>query len=175
MDRIEVLDRGRATGAIELFPEGSRVLVRAAVSDPGDGLYRLSLLGEKGSLPLGVLAPEGGELTLARRLYARDVAALGTLRRGEVVRSFRFGDETHFWQETRDPAALFRGDFLRARLRPFSSAWRRKEGDTLLLALPLEDGRPFPLEALFCLARVERVEGRPSAVFAFRGEEPVLP
>ena len=44
----------------------------------------------------------------------------------------------------------------------------------LLLALPLEEGRPFPLEALFCLGRIQRVEGRRCVIYAFREEEPVL-
>ena len=48
------------------------------------------------------------------------------------------------------------------------------EGRRLLLALPLEEGRPFPLEALFCLGRIQRVEGTRCVVYAFREEEPVL-
>ena len=49
-----------------------------------------------------------------------------------------------------------------------------REGMVLLVALPLEEGRPFPLEALFCLGRMECVEGRRCVVYAFREEEPVL-
>ena len=45
----------------------------------------------------------------------------------------------------------------------------------LLLALPAEEGRPFPLECLFCLGRLERVEGQRCVVYAFQEEEPVLP
>ena len=52
--------------------------------------------------------------------------------------------------------------------------YAQREG-LLLLAIPLEEGGPFPLEALFCLARVERVAGQLCAVFAFRGEEPEAP
>ena len=44
----------------------------------------------------------------------------------------------------------------------------------LLLALPLEPGAPFPLEALFCLGRVEQVEGTRCVVYAFREEEPAI-
>ena len=45
---------------------------------------------------------------------------------------------------------------------------------TILLALPLEEGRPFPLEALFCLGRIQCVEGSRCVVYAFREEEPIL-
>ena len=51
-----------------------------------------------------------------------------------------------------------------------------RDGDpsVLLLALPLEEGKPFPLEALFCLGRIQRVEGSRCVVYAFREEEPVF-
>ena len=49
-----------------------------------------------------------------------------------------------------------------------------REGELLLLALPLEPGAPFPLEALFCLGRVEQVEGTRCVVYAFREEEPAI-
>ena len=52
------------------------------------------------------------------------------------------------------------------------TAWFEAEH---LLALPAEEGRPFPLECLFCLGRLERVEGQRCVVYAFREEEPVLP
>ena len=50
-----------------------------------------------------------------------------------------------------------------------------REEPLLLLALPAEEGRPFPLECLFCLGRLERVEGQRCVVYAFQEEEPVLP
>ena len=55
------------------------------------------------------------------------------------------------------------------------TAWWRKEGGLLYLALPLAEDRPFPLETLFCLARLETVAGCLCAVYAFREGEPILP
>ncbi len=69
---------------------------------------------------------------------------------------------------------LFHSRFLIDRLRPAGRGWWRREGSVLLLALPLEEGKPFPLEALFCLGRIQRVEGSRCVVYAFREEEPVL-
>ena len=40
--------------------------------------------------------------------------------------------------------------------------------------ITLEPGAPFPLEALFCLGRVEQVEGTRCVVYAFREEEPAI-
>lgn len=142
------------------------------MTDPGDGLYRAFLQGPAGELLLGVLEPAGAELRLCRRFYSRDVAALGTPLRGESRRSFAFEGGDH-WRETVCPMELFREEFLRRRLKTIRRAWWRREGERLILALPLERGRPFPLEALFCLAQIRRVEGRTCAVYAFLGEEPV--
>lgn len=181
MERLPLTSQSGVRGEVSVCPQGARTEVRCSLPDPGDGLYRAFLLGEGGELPLGVLAPENGALALCRRLYSRDVAALGGLLRGEARRSFRFQDvpqgaqpDRPCWRETRCPAQLFQSRFLQSRLRPIGRAWWRREGLLLRLALPLEEGRPFPLEALFCLGRVCFVEGVRCVVYAFREEEPVL-
>ena len=181
MERLPLTGPNGERGELTVCPQGVRTELRACLDDPGDGLYRAFLLGEHGELALGVLAPEGGRLALCRKLYSRDVAALGPLLRGEVRRSFRFQDaprtvqaESSCWRETCCPAQLFQSLFLQSRLRPIGRAWWRREGVLLTLALPLEDGRPFPLEALFCLGRVQCVEGVRCVVYTFREEEPVL-
>ena len=173
MERVELYCQERPRGEITLDPRGSRTRVRASMDDPGDGLYRAALLGERGELLLGVLEPTEGRLVLRRELYSRDIARLGPLRRGEARRSFRFGEEA--WRETEEPDRLFRSPFLRSRLTACRRAWWRREGDRLILALPLEAGKPFPLEILFCLARVREVEGMTCAVYAFDGGEEPLP
>ncbi|MDE7219370.1 MAG: hypothetical protein K2O45_07095 [Oscillospiraceae bacterium] len=178
MERVPLYCQGERRGEITLAlwgPNGARTEIAAAMDDPGDGLYRAFLLGEQGELPLGVLAPEGGRLTVCRRVYHRDLAPLGKLLRGEARRSFRFQETGLRWRETGCPAQLFRGRFFRERLQRCGKAWWRREGSLLLLALPLEEGRPFPLETLFCLGRIETVEGQRCVVYAFRDEEPVLP
>lgn len=173
MERVKLYCQGACRGEITLHPEGKRVEVWAVMEDPGDGLYRAVLCGERGELLLGVLAPEHAALELRRRLYSRDVAELGSLLRGEARCSFRFQERG--WEETRRPAELLGDRFLQERLRTFESAWWRRDGGLLYLALPLEADKPFPLEALFCLARLEQVAGFSCAVYAFRGDEPVLP
>lgn len=177
MERLPLYCQDQRRGEVTLSlwgPNGARTEIAAQMDDPGDGLYRAFLLGERGELPLGVLAPEDGRLTVCRRLYNRDVAALGKLLRGEARRSFRFEETELCWRETCCPAQLFHSWFLIDRLRPAGRGWWRREGSVLLLALPLEEGKPFPLEALFCLGRIQRVEGSRCVVYAFREEEPVL-
>lgn len=175
MERVKLYSGGEAAGEVTLRPEAVRTEVQASMEDPGDGLYRAVLVGERGELLLGVMEPAGRRLTICRRLYSRDVAGLGRLLRGEARCSFRF-QERSVWQETASPAQLFRDPSLQSRLRPVKLAWWRREEDRLVLALPLEPGRPFPLEMLFCLAQTRRVEGRPCVVYSFdREERPLLP
>lgn len=121
------------------------------------------------------MAPEDGRLAVCRRVYHRDLSPLGRVQRGEARRSFRFEEAPSCWRETCCPAQLFQSRFLRERLRSMGRGWWRREGTLLLLALPVEEGKPFPLETLFCLGRMECVEGRRCVVYAFREEEPVLP
>lgn len=173
MERVKLYCRGECHGEIVLRPEGSRTEVRAVMADPGDGLYRAALCGESGEILLGVLAPKNGALEVGRMLYSRDIAALGPLLRGEARCSFQFQERG--WQETRCPAELLEDSFFRERLANMETAWWRRDGKLLYLALPVAEDRPFPLETLFCLARLERVGGRVCAVYAFRGDEPVLP
>ena len=180
MERLPLTGPRGERGEITVRPQGSRTQLHCWLSDPGDGLYRAFLLGEHGELPLGVLAPENGRLELERRLYSRDVTALGPLLRGEARRSFRFAEappvrpDPACWHETRCPAQLFHSRFFQERLRPIGLAWWRREGPLLTLALPLDPGKPFPLEALFCLGSVRQVEGTQCVVYTFREEEPVL-
>ena len=174
MERVNLYCLGRCRGEITLSPEGVRTQVRAVMEDPGDGLYRAALAGPGGELALGVLAPAAdGELTVCRRLYSREVAGIGSPLRGEARCSFRFQEAA--WQETTCPAQFFRDPFLSGRLREVGRCrWRRERG-LLYLAIPLAEGKPFPLEALFCFARVERWGEQFWTVFAFRQEEPVAP
>ena len=172
MERVKLYCRGEDLGEVLLRSEGVSTEIRAAMPDPGDGLYRALLIGRDGQLPLGVMEPAGGELAVCRRPYSRDLRAIGALLRGEARCSFRFQEA--LWRETCCPAQMFQSEFLRSRLRSVSRAWWRRERELLRLALPLEEGKPFPLEALFCLAQIQRVEGRLCAVYAFREEEPVL-
>lgn len=177
MEHLPLYCRGEQLGELTLSlcgPNGTRREIRVSLPDPGDGLYRAYLSGEQGELPLGVLAPEGGRLCICRKLYYRDLEPLGKLLRGEARRSFRFEEPTSDWRETCCPAQLFQDRFLSERLRRVNYAWWRRDGDVLLLALPLERGKPFPLEALFCLGKVQCVEGKRCVVYAFREEAPVL-
>lgn len=173
MEQLKAVRHGKCCGEAVLCAGGERVEIRVTISDPGDGLYRAVLRGERGQLALGVLEPSRGRLTLCRRPCRADVEALGKLIDIETVCTFPFRKRPD-WERVGQPGKLFRTQGLRERLENIGEAWIRREGDHRFLALELTDGRPFPLEMLFCMGRVRTVEGRRCVVYEFdRDEVPV--
>ena len=122
------------------------------------GLYRVYARGRRGELLLGVW--EGGVL---RRRFSRALTGpIGPVERG-CVRSSRVEE----WRPA--PAERFPG-------WPAAGGLCRPSGEGWELALPFDGNGPFPIPALFCLARIATVAGRPCAVFRFDGTGwPVLP
>lgn len=174
MERWKVYCRGECCGEATVKEEGSRVELCVEMKDPGDGLYRAVLTGERGELSLGVMEPRDGMLTLRRRPEQCEVARVGGGRCVRVGCSFPFGKK-RAWTRTDEPARLVCDDFVRQRLMQQPYAWWRRDGEGIFMALPLKMDAPFPLETMFCLARVERVEGELCAVYAFDGEEKPVP
>ena len=169
MERVEVCCRGKCCGEATMREDGARVEIRAQTDDPGDGLYRAILEGERGQLSLGVMESVDGRLTLRRRPERCEVERLGTVRCIRVGCAFAFGQK-RTWNETNEPSGLLHSEFLRSRLTP-QRAWWRQGSEGLVLALLLRSDAPFPLETLFCFARVERVEGELCAVYRFGTDE----
>jgi len=123
--------------------------VEGAVSP---GLYRVYAQGDRGELLLGVW--EGGVL---RRRFSRSlVRPVGTVRRG-CVRPTPREDWTPAPPE-RFPDWDVTGGLCRRR------------GEGWELALPFAEDGPFPIPALFCLARIAPVSGRRCAIFRFRAD-----
>lgn len=63
------------------------------------------------------------------------------------------------------PGPFFRSARLDCALRRVPGAMLRAEGDGALLALPYDEGAPFPLVELFCLAQIARVGARRCVVY----------
>ena len=166
MDRLPVYCRTVRCAEAVMREENDRVAISAELEDPGDGLYRAVLQGERGELSLGVLEPREGKLVLRRRPERCDLVRLGTLKGVQVVCAFSFRKKS-LWRETRRPCELLREDFFGVRLERIPRAWWRRTEGRLFLALPYERGVPFPLEPIFCFARIQWVEGETCAVYVF--------
>lgn len=170
MEELKVFCRDKCRGEATVERKEGRSEIAVSMEDPADGLYRAVLVGERGQLPLGVMEPHHGTLILRRRPYLRDVEQLGILRSIQVSRSFAFR-RPEAWKRTDRPMDLVSSGFLKERLGQHRTAWWKKSEGTLRLALPVDEGEPFPVEALFCFARIEWVDGRRCAVYTFDAQE----
>lgn len=173
MTQIKLYCRGGCCGDAVLQEDGRRVEIRASMDDPGDGLYRATLRGEHGELSLGVMEPQDGKLILRRRPDACDVARLGKLHCIRVSCAFSFRRKL-LWTPTNQPSTLLQDDFFCSRLISVPRAHWRKNRGRLSLAFPLRCDTAFPLEAIFCFARIERVNDELCIVYTFdENEQPI--
>ena len=170
MERLQLYCRGEHCGEAVMKEAEGRLEICAQMRDPGDGLYRAVLMGERGELSLGVMEPKDGMLVLRRRPQLCDVARIGAVRSVQVGCSFSFRKKS-VWQKTDCPGELFRDPFLRAQLSGQGQAWWKRTEERLSVAFPLRTDAAFPLEALFCFARAEHVEGTLCMIFAFDRHE----
>ena len=164
---VPLLRAGEDTGKLNVEREGPYRRFTLCAPLP-EGIWCVWLVGEWGELRLGIPEPENGVSRLCRRLSARSVEGIGAILRGEV-RPAGGGEEP--WTCVPRPSLLFHGAGLQRELASCGAASVRREEGRLLLALPCDEGAPFPLVSLFCFARICTVCGRRCAVFAFDGGE----
>ena len=94
--------------------------------------------------------------------------------RAEGVLAFSFAAQGGRWYCEQHPERLLADPVLRAQVR--TSMLCQKEASGFSLAAPFRTDRAVPLAALFCLARVERWDGRPHLVWSFDQEgRPKMP
>mgnify|MGYP007027390177 FL=1 len=171
MDKFPLMQGGVSVGELITEQEALYTWFEARCRLPGEGLWCAWAVGDRGELRLGVLEPCGDRATIRRRFSARLTGPVGRIQWGELrpAHPAEPGD----WL----PAAgeLFRSPWLREQLQNASGVLTRQAAGRRYVALPYDAGRPFPLPALFCLARVCRIGGRDYVVYAFdSGERPVL-
>ena len=166
-------------GTLTLRQEGPRVHMEAERPPDGRGLYKVWLHGDQGGkLLLGTLVPENGALRLRRTLSvgALERAGCWPRFRAEAPLAFSFAARSGgTWYCEQHPERMVADPVLKAQMS--GAMLCRKEGDGgFSLSAPFDAGRPVRLPSLFCLAGVERREGRLHMVWHFNGEgEPELP
>ncbi len=149
--------RDQQVGTVRAEMETGETLFTVAAPRLTQGLWRITLQGTEGEVLLGVT--ETG--TLHRRLSRQLLSRAGQLR---TARAEKGGGGWH---------APGQGE-IPGRLALPTGALCCRRGRGYLLALPWEEGRPFPMVELFCLARLRRMEGRSWAVFTINeAGEPV--
>ena len=175
---LKVYVNGTICGKVSLRESGRR-LHAAAVCGGREGIWRLYLLSDREILPLGVMLPAGGQLTLERTLTCPAGMRAADLRRGVLCP----GDEKPSLPEPdsreADPAGSgspesFTRDAVLQRTLPGAAGvlYRYRTG-RVELAFPAEEHSHIAPALL--LARVEEIRGRRCYVLSFSGDGRPLP
>lgn len=169
----------RGGGVLTMRQEGTRVCLEAERPPDGRGLYKVWLTGQRGGrMLLGTLAPEGKTLKLRRVVSQGELERAGCwpLVGAEAPLAFSFsnGAGGERWYRESHPERLISDAVLQGQFKGPMLCRKEKEG--FRLAYPFRTGAPLALESLFCLARVEQLEGRPHLVWIFDREgHPKIP
>ena len=163
-------------GTLSLRQDGPRLHLDAVRPEDGRGLYKVWLTGQGGErVLLGTMAPEGGRLRLSRTLSVSRLQQQGCwpVEGAEAALAFPFA-ATQRWYCEHNPQSLIQDPLLREQMK--GAMLCRKKGDGFCLAAPFSPDRPVALTALFCLAQVESLEGRPHFIWNFDAKgSPKLP
>lgn len=164
-------------GYLEYCEEGAQVRCFVRRGMDGAGLYKVWLHGSETDLLLGTLIPEGGWLKL-RRTVSRDTlerAGCWPILGGKTALSFSFSSEVprqypSSWRWDHRPALRFSDSILAEAAAAVGPMLLRETAHGFQLAAPFDPKRPFPIPMLFCLARIDSVDGRFHAVFSFAAD-----
>ena len=157
-------------GTLTLHREGNQIHMEARRPEDGQGLYKVWLTNRAGGrLLLGTLAPEGEGLALRRTLSVSELERAGCwpLEGVQAPLAFPFSAAERWYCEQR-PQDLVCDAVLKEQIKGPMLCRREREGFSL--AVPLRTDAPVTLNALICLAKVERLEGRPHLVWSFDRE-----
>ncbi len=167
----EIMDGEKAAGTLEVSRQGAYCRFRADCSAPGGELLRVALRSGVRIADLGVLAPEEGRWRLDKRLSPAALRGLGIR---EISACFLRREAPEGWVPEPEPGRLLGDGLLRRLCAGAAGALIRREGERIVLALPLTD--PFPLLPVFCLGTLRLLEGRPYLLFGiFDGEPGMIP
>lgn len=168
----------RGGGRLTLQADGTLVCVEVHKANDGRGLYKAWIWGQGGKMLLGTLCPEEHGLKLVRRISRSQLERSGCwpVTGGECALSFSFDEKnTASWQREEHPERLVKDVVLRQGLQGNRLLLLRQE-QGFCLAAPFDSTRPFPVTALFCLAKIARLDGRYHVLFRFDREgNPFVP
>ena len=173
LGKYTIYDGESPAGELEVSPWGGYLRFRALCRTKRRGVFRL--MAECGGrlLPLGVMTPSGSGFGLERRFSP---AALRSMGLDRIDRCRLAQDWEGGWQEEREPERLFRDPELREMGRALGreGVLSRREGEAVLLAVPLERGKPFAAMPIFCFGAPETINGRSWLVFRILDGAPTV-
>lgn len=155
---------------------GNRVELVMNIKNDRRGLYKGWIRGAGGQvLELGTLIPEGSCLMLRRCLQMDRLQQAGYWPISScgvsLLHRFAGQDLSQGWKREEDPGRLIPHDpFLREEVSRCSGGLLCVSREGFSLAFPYSNKKPFPVEPLFCFARIRNLGEGQYAVFPFDKE-----
>lgn len=171
MEQFPIQLEGKSVGQLMMHEEPLYWVCEAVCHVTTDSIWRITIIGEKGSFRLGVPEPAGDSLKIRRRVSKQEISKLGKIVNCTLSGGSTVVQPTDNWTPISAPAELFRSSFLRERLQSSRDALTQEQNGVRLLALPMDVRQPFPLPALFCMAHLRCIRGHWHVVFAFNKKE----
>lgn len=158
-------------GAVTVRREGNQAICQAIRASEGSGFYKAWLYGEEKRFLLGTLIPEGGALRLRRAVPVVQLERRGVWppAGAEILPAVPAGENRPpaGWSWVDCPGRLLRDPPAEAAGQKLVRALLRREEEGFELAFPFNPTVPFPLEPLFCLGRLERLDRVWHVLFSF--------
>ena len=172
MDKFPVvLAGGSAIGELTVEREMRHTCFVAQVCLPQAGLWCLWVVGDKGTLRLGVLESNTGDVLLRRRFSEQLVMPIGRVVRGEIRPVEERG---HEWEPVMSVEQVFMSAWLQQKLCGQGGMLRKRCGDIQYIAIPYDKCNAFTAIELFCFARLLDIGGALYLTLCFNEKEQVI-
>lgn len=155
-----------------------KATIEARREADGKGLYKAYAVGPAGRCLLGTMTPHSSGLAIKKTLAVDALRQKGCwpVRRVETSLAYSFerpSDPPAGWRTLPAPPL---DDPLLCRCAQRSGGWWQQTPAGATLAYLYSPSRPFPMEPLFCFARLGRLGGKPTLFFSFDSAgRPVMP
>lgn len=170
VDKYPVQAEQKTVGELSVWNEKLYTVLDVACSMQA-GLWCAWAVGEQGAVRIGIPEPEGSRLCIRRRFSRRLMEPAGKILRGELR---PLGEERMQWEALCTETDC--GRALEQRFRQLHGVLTCRMDDRRLVAIPRNDAAPFPLEDMFCFARLGQIGGRDCWIFAFDSRDwPQMP
>ncbi len=143
MEQFALLDKGKSVGEVGVKEEGLYLGFHAQWYHMAEGLHWVYVLGENGSMRLGVLERQGAHGVLQRRLSKQMLRPVGK------IQGFQLGEASLEipWEP------ILPGELWWNKLSAISGSKTKQVGAKRLLAVAYQPQKPFPLMNFFCFCK----------------------
>ena len=179
MKTISITDRGEIAGTLTVSFDGLRQTMEGTCRDPGK-LCRLAVICQGKRVPIGVMQPEAGRLSIRKsftknelhRLQVKDPEAAVLLYEGDETENCEVEKKetlpttrkehsiSNGWKDAEDCVPMPAGETVMDVLKTSEGVLcRESDGDTEI-AVPIEEKSDFSAIQLVSVGEVELIDGK---------------